>query len=522
MAATAGVMVGDLTYLVQSKFLQTQITKDFPEIYSLWGRSNYSCLSNSSRTCDECLATEENPCKRAGECPYKNAKRKALESSYRVTNFAYFLTEIAYVGRFSHNPFTVIDEADALENVLVGHIALSFTERSLYRLGLQDGPTRKTATAKDGVNSWRQFGQEALIRSTSIVSEVQREIKSIDDRDVDQKLRKMRELSYFVHLSERCQIFLNNVNSEWQMQEIPRRGSRQGQIIFQPTWISNDLAESFLWSHSENFMLISATFLPIKVECKRLGIDIDDVDFYEVPSTFDPDRSPVNLWPVANLVSKQMETETPKIIKAVKKILSWHPKSRGLIHTVSYQLCDNIMKGVNSSRLITHTSENRQDVINGYIDCFDEDIPDGMVLVSPSAERGLDLKYGLCKFIIICKMPFLSLGDKIVSSRLYGSGEIGKLWYLADAMSTIEQMAGRGNRADDDSVIVYILDGQVLRVYTQRPSLWSQSFRDSITWGDNELLEDPAEALEEVQSSAFCNHKFPFTQTSDMDEDVPF
>jgi len=43
-AMVCGLMAGDLTYLVSSKFLQTQIQKDFPgTIESLWGRNNYPC-----------------------------------------------------------------------------------------------------------------------------------------------------------------------------------------------------------------------------------------------------------------------------------------------------------------------------------------------------------------------------------------------------------------------------------------------------------------------------------------------
>jgi Rad3-related DNA helicase len=49
-------------------------------------------------------------------------------------------------------------------------------------------------------------------------------------------------------------------------------------------------------------------------------------------------------------------------------------------------------------------------------------------------------------------------------------------------MATVTQQAGRGNRAVDDSVTVYILDEQVNKIYTSRPSLWSKSFRNQVSW----------------------------------------
>jgi len=174
IAMTAGVMMGSLTYLVGSKFLQTQITNDFPNAISMWGRGNYTCQMDRSRTCDECLATESYPCERA--CPYRIAKQKAVEAQYKILNYAYYLTETRFAGMFSNSPFTVIDEADSLSDTLIQHVSLNFTERSLFRLNLQDGPTRKTVTSKDDLSSWREFGLEAKSRSLKIANELTSEI----------------------------------------------------------------------------------------------------------------------------------------------------------------------------------------------------------------------------------------------------------------------------------------------------------------------------------------------------------
>jgi len=484
-AMVAGVMAGDLTYLVQSKYLQEQIVSDFPEVSSIWGRNNYTCATNPDKTCELCLATKTNPCR--ASCPYKLAKENALAASYRCMNFSYFISEVQFAGRFSGNPFTVVDEADALENTLLNNVALVFTERNLFKLGLQDGPKRKTSTSHTGLDAWKSFGEEALEQSTFEHKRIQKEIESINPDNEDLLLSKMREMKTFVHIAEKSQIFLNNMDKHWVYEEVPRYGSRQAQYIFKPTWLSPELSNEFLFKHSDSWLLISATFLPMVVLCKQLGIDPDEIDYMEVPSTFDPERSPVHVWPVANLVSTKMAEETPKLIKAIKIILNWHKGERGLLHTVSYKLCKEIVEGVNSSRLITHDSSNRKEIMGEFQDEYNGLRKDA-VLVSPSAERGISLDGDKCRFIICCKMPFLSLGDKVVSARLYGGGDIGKLWYRADAMTTVEQQAGRGMRGEDDQVVTYLLDYQIEKVYEKSPLLWSEAFRDSVTWGENELL----------------------------------
>jgi len=523
IAMTCGIMAGSLSYLVGSKFLQTQITGDFPNAVSMWGRANYICASDYSRTCDECLATESHPCEKS--CPYRSAKQKAIDAQYKVLNFQYMLSEVRFAGRFSGAPFSIIDEADSLSDTLIQNVSLVFTERSLFRLNLQDGPSRKTVTAKDGLDSWREFGREAKIRSAKIANEINSEIESMDNSDPDTKLRKIREMKHFVHISEQCDTFLSSVDIDWKMEEIPRNGSRQGQLIFKPVWITPDLSNEFMFRHSDSWTLLSATYPPLPVLCRQLGIDIDDVEggkIYDVPSTFDPEKAPVYLWPVASLSASRMDTETPKIISAVKKILKRHPGVRGLLHCVSYKLGQAIIEGVRSSRLIMHTSENRQDIIKGFADKEKSSLQNDACLVSPSAERGLDFSDDLCRFIIVLKTPFKYLGDKIVNARLYGSGQIGSLWYRSDAMTTIEQMAGRGCRSKDDYVSVYLLDEKTKELYEASPSLWSQNFRNQISWEDNQLLEDEDD---EYINNQLVNPKEAqkmINKINNIDDDVPF
>jgi len=276
------------------------------------------------------------------------------------------------------------------------------------------------------------------------------------------------------------------------MEEIPRSGSRQGQLIFKPVWITPQLSNEFLFKHSPNWTLLSATYPPLPVLCKQLGIDIDDVEggkIYDVPSTFDPDKAPVYLWPVASLSSTRMDTETPKIVAAVKKILDRHPGMRGLLHCVSYKLGQAIIEGVKSPRLIMHNSDNRSDIINGFANKSKSTLPDDACLVSPSAERGLDFSDDLCRFIVVLKNPFKNLADKTTNARLYGSGPIGALWYKSDSMCLIEQMAGRGVRSKEDYCSIYLLDEKTNELYTKQPSLWSENFRRQISWEDNQLLD---------------------------------
>jgi len=473
---TCGVMAGLANYLCSTKILQTQLVQDFDSARSLWGRNNYECLLDRSKFCDQCASTELNPCHYSSSCLYRVEKQKAIESSLRILNYSYFLVETQFSGRFSGTPLTIIDEVDALESTLIGHIALSFTERSLFRLGMESGPSRKTVTSKDGLESWKDFGMEAMSRSLAIANTISKEISSFDKITEDWQFQKLRERDHFYHLYERSEMFIKNVDRDWILESQERQGSRQAITTFRPLWITPELSDSFLWSKADSFLLMSATLLPKPVFCRTLGLDPDEVDWMEVPSTFPIERRPVNIWPVANVTNKTIDDAVPKLAEGINKIFTIHPKSHGLIQGVSYSLCKRVADELKSDRVKIHTSQDRQSVLDEFMQS-----DSNSVLISPSMERGVSMEGSKCEFVIWIKAPFLSIGDRVVNQRLY-SGNIGKLWYRSAMMLSVVQGCGRGMRSKNDQCVSYLIDYQINKAYMENPSLWPDWFREAITW----------------------------------------
>jgi len=243
--------------------------------------------------------------------------------------------------------------------------------------------------------------------------------------------------------------------------------------------LTPELSEQYLWRHGKKFVLMSATFPPKLVLAKCLGLDTSDMDYYEIPSQFPVENRPVYCYPVASMTAKTTDMELPKLIEAVKCIVDHYPSQKGIIHAVSYALANKIMEGVDSVRLITHNSKDRQDVIDQFTN---SDEP--LVLVSPSIERGLSLEEDKCRFIIIAKCPYLSLGDKVTAARLYSS-KIGQIWYGSNAALTVVQMAGRAVRSNVDQADTYILDLKVKELILKNPS-WFPSW-----WLDGLIFEKP-------------------------------
>jgi ATP-dependent DNA helicase DinG len=245
--------------------------------------------------------------------------------------------------------------------------------------------------------------------------------------------------------------------------------------------MTNELAESFLWRHGSKFILMSASFYPRPILAKCLGIDIDDMDYFNVPSQFPVSNRPIYVAPVVNMTAKTTDAELPKLITEVTRIIDSYLDVKGIIHCVSYSLASKIMASISNPRLITHNTADRQTCIDMFIS---SNLP--YVLVSPSLERGVSLDEDKCRFIIIVKAPYLSLADKITSLRLFSSG-IGQAWYTSTMLLTILQMAGRGVRSKSDQADTYILDLQAKNAITKNPSYLPEWFLDAIQFSLPEL-----------------------------------
>jgi Rad3-related DNA helicase len=471
---------GGANYSVHSKTLQHQVTSDFPEARSLFGRANYECAYNPALTCAECFHTKSVPCSLKSECLYEIQKKEILKSRLRILNFDYLLSETNYVGKFSvlKDPtknFNVLDEADAIENTLINFVTLTFTTYGLSRLGLKNEIENLKHTSKDKdrlIESWKEFGKLALERAQEIKKGLDIKVSCLVQPLTNDNTRTIKDRTSIIRMIEKINLFVESVDDTWLYDD-----SQEDRYIFRPLWLNEEIANQFMWRHSDKWLLMSASFLPIHIECKRLGIPIDETDYKVLPSTFPVSRRPIHIEPCANLTGKTMAEETPKLITRITEIINNRPDVKGLIHAVSFKLANDIYKTIDSPRLIIHDSSNRQDKLEYFMESKEP-----LVLISPSMERGVSLGMDLCRFIIVAKCPFLSLAEKITAARLYSSGKIGNMWYIATAMTTVLQMTGRGIRSKDDFCETWILDAQFKRIYEQYPSFLPFWWKDGVEW----------------------------------------
>lgn len=448
-------------YTVSTKMLQDQILSDFPEAVVLKGRSNYPCprFEEFGVFADSCV---KKGCEYEVECPYELAKSAAMQSKYRVFNLSYLLAETNLSrGVFSGQDTIIVDEADHLEQGLVDFISLDLGKRDQSVLSGYNLLEPEYYTKPE---TWKPWADQCITYLTKDINRYKAALSNTSSPP-EELIKNYRRVK---RLLAKMEIISKYSDSTW------LRYESGDKIIYKPTWLTPALSEQFLFRHADNWIFMSATFPEYSTYCRLLGIPQTETNYIDLPSPFPLENRPVYYNPVANMSYKTQPAELPKMLSAIKTILNENPDVKGVIHATSYALTARLM-GLNSSRLLTHTPQDKEQVIEAF---KRSDRP--LVLVSPSIERGVSFDDDLARFVIIAKVPFQSTQDRIVSARLY-SGTFGQDWYQADAAQRIVQMCGRGVRSNTDHCKSYILDSQFTRLI-QKPRLFPAWFKDAIVW----------------------------------------
>lgn len=200
-----------------------------------------------------------------------------------------------------------------------------------------------------------------------------------------------------------------------------------------------------------NCLYMSATIGEINNYVKN--IYTNNVAYLNLPTSFDLSRSPIYYSNRYKLSYNKKEENLPNIINTVEYILNSRKDFKGIIQTGSYEfakyLVDNVSKD-NKNRIILYEDSNDKKI---KLEEFEDS--KNKVLIGPSLIEGIDLKDDLCRFIIIMKIPYPSLGDKFIAKKF----EMDKEWYMWKTVNSILQGVGRGVRNENDWCETYIIDG---------------------------------------------------------------
>lgn len=493
-------------YTCTTKVLQDQVMRDFGYFAKLLkGRANYPTLddpTNPDLTAADCTREKASLpacgscpgsfwdsgsgsttyhcdwCHPAHKCPYEQAKWAAVRAPLAVLNTAYLLAETNRSrGLFSKWPFVIIDEADKLEEELMRYVEVGVSPRMRKRLNI-GLPSKKTV--EEEWVSWARGAVRAT--DTWLNSRTRPLLPDVKQRREEKSVIRLRENLLYVLEEEEDNEGnrFDRLSDGWVYTGYENKKEDWATVTFKPVMV-RDYARDTLWNHGDRFLLMSATFVSAQQMAYDLGLEDDEWDVVEVPSSFPPERRPVIPKTVAPVTNKTKDKAYPLLAESLRQIIDRHRGERILVHTVSYELTNYLYEKVYQPRVFRYTSsKDRDQALESYLKRKDG------VLLAPSFDRGVDLHQDDCRVIVIAKVPFPYLGDKQVNKRAYATGRTGRIWYAVSTIRTIIQMTGRGMRSADDSCTTYILDEKFMDLYQQNRRLFPGWWSEAIVWDEND------------------------------------
>jgi ATP-dependent DNA helicase DinG len=463
IAVSAGLWSGNAYTLTSQKILQDQYVRDFTEgleVAVLKGRGNYECsFLGAPSMCNECYEPARKQCYKNGTCLYQNAKRRAAGATVALMNYSYFLnvTECDPRETFKPRKLMICDEAHQLEKELMGQIEFVLSEFMFKRVGYAvHVPTF------DSLVDYKQWIQEHIANIGLLLHDKETEVGRLnsqrvginrDSYDFSKLSGEVAELTSQAEdldrLFRRMKTFLDTLSSvEWIFTVEHTEKKKMKRVTFRPLTVSLFAPDSLL-RFGEQRIYMSATILDQKSFCRSLGINDETAVFIRVPSTFPVENRRIYFTDSGFMNKANIDDTLPNVARDLKRALEYHKTEKGIVHCHSYKIAQFIEENCVDSRLLFHTSESRELMLDRFIKSVEP-----LVLVSPSMTEGVDLKDDLARWEVIVKVPYLYIGDQQIARRM----KIDPDWYNWQTCLTLVQSYGRIFRSEHDWGTAYIFD----------------------------------------------------------------
>ena len=233
----------------------------------------------------------------------------------------------------------------------------------------------------------------------------------------------------------------------------------------------------YLFKHATNRIMLSATVGLKEAFDDNIGIKYTEQkksEMTRIPSTFDFSKSPIYVSEKYKMSFKDKDKSFPQLKNMLYKILEKHSSEKGMIQTGNY---DNAKKlyydappNIRMRLFLYENSKEKEELIKKHKESLNS------VLIGPSLNEGIDLPGDLCRFIVIFKIPYPQLQDKLVQAKM----KVFPTWYKSKTSNTVIQGIGRGNRYKEDWCVTYILDGCFKDLLLSTKSQYSNEMKKRI------------------------------------------
>lgn len=495
LAARRRLRVNASVILMHNNVLVNQYHAAFsknPLFAQIKGAAQYPCaalkrLGGVDFTAEDCvlgsiekLGHDRSACER---CEYRVTRERRNSVKHLITNFSYFFVDQMYAGVLEPRYVTVWDEAHTINEMFVEHNAIYLSPARITRM-------------------MTEISDHLKLGDPSIFAELKRVSRALENRQISEKnyvptLKVM--LGIYERAAERSEELMNSHAEDYVAYTRHKRFNKKytglgckiddllkynyehivqvsddGELSVKPIFIKDMFQRAVCGSPKNLFMSATITDWFIKDT-----LNLSNVRFIKLPPTFEPSNKKLiffNQQPLSYRTLADPAVEI-RLLAAVRRVCEKHAAlgEKGIILAPSFALCDKIAKTCSGIAGLTTFEHRPGDALSAILGEFKEFDAGSAVLISPSLYEGIDLPEDHCRFQVLVKAPFASLGDRRMKHILDNYPRIYELMTLLK----IVQGAGRGVRTATDWCVTYALDANIARLWRSPDNVWKDEFETS-------------------------------------------
>lgn len=277
---------------------------------------------------------------------------------------------------------------------------------------------------------------------------------------------------------------ISEIGMDYVIREIEESRTLKENIVKFSVVKEDYISWRFLLSTADNQVMMSATIGGYDAFAENVGVKYleqefedpeEEIQFTQIPSTFEFDKSPVYFLNRYKMSYKEKENSLKSLKPIIYKICQTQfYGQRGMIQTGSYanakEIYDNAPSDVQHRMLLYNNAKEKQQMITIH------QMSKETILIGPTLVEGIDLPGDQCRFIIILKVPYPVIVDEYVKRKM----ELFPMWYNSTTSNIIIQGIGRGNRFKEDYCTTYILDACFLSLYNATKSQYAKELQERI------------------------------------------
>ena len=516
--------------LTSEKSLQQQYEDDtlrfheYESVKSICGVDTYRCNLNDEKfslgVCRSMGLSNAQalalPC--GGTCEYLQRWKAAKAAEQTVMNYSYQLIQMNFVlesleamAPFQRRQLVICDEAHKLPDIIENHFACNIDKKiidSVTRcLSLAAGArlvnTRINAqplydAVSDVINipirSPGSIHLEALRKLVAAYASTLGDFNTLKENLVgryfpkrgggvgDLKLaakRLPKEVRGVIAMADnlkdrhcKVQDYVDNIDKHG-IENLIVDGDAPGSRTFH-NLSDADLFQKHFAKYSDIRVYLSATLQP-ELLMRRWGVSPESAHVLFIESEWDTAKSRVILCETADMSYRNSDDSIRAAIKKINSLLHNHSGERGIIHTTSNQITEDICNGAHPrirSRLVRYRSTaEKMNILAGW-----DDYPPDAVLIGPSLTTGIDFAGDAARFNIVVKLSFPNMKSALWAKRAEALPHI----YIGETASILEQSCGRTTRSGDDFSVSYILDSRAEKFMIKHQRYFSPSFLERV------------------------------------------